>query len=186
MKINIVLIGFMGSGKSSVGEKLSHNLNMDFLDMDLRIQEKLGVNIQEIFKNKGEAYFRGEELQLTQEIEGQSNVVIATGGGVVLQPECINLLSKNGVIFYLKCSLDTIFKRVQGKEMRPLYDHQNLEEFKRLFQSRLKLYEVGVNYIINSDEQSIENICTEIIKIVKKNNYWTNSIHSYSSGCNPY
>lgn len=167
MKKNIVLIGFMGSGKSSVGEKLSHILNMEFLDMDLRIQEKLGLNIQEIFKIKGEKFFREKELQLSQEIEGQSNVVIATGGGIVLQPACIHLLSKNGVIFYLKCSLDTLIKRVNDKEIRPLYNRQDPEDFYKLYQFRLKLYEESCNFSINSEDQSIENICAEIVKIVE-------------------
>ncbi len=157
----------MGSGKSSVGEKLSHILDMDFLDMDSRIQEKLRLNIQEIFKIKGERFFREEELLLTQEIEGQSNIVIATGGGIILQPGCIHRLSKNGVIFYLKSSLDTLIKRIHDKEIRPLYNHQNLEDFNELYQFRLKLYEDSCDFVINSEDQSIENICAEIVKIIE-------------------
>jgi shikimate kinase len=168
MQANIILIGFMGSGKSVIGKRLSEKLKMEYLDMDERIQEKLDMTMNEIFKLRGETFFRREELLLLQQIQADSNMVIATGGGIILQRDCMDILSNMGIIFYLKCSFKSINQRIRNENTRPLYNHQNLGRFRKLYKSRLKLYEKNGDYVIDTDGKEVEKICSEIEFIFKK------------------
>ena len=171
MKSNIVLIGFMGSGKSSVGKILSQLMNKNFLDMDEYIQQNSKMTIQEIFHDLGESFFRAKEHHLVKELDSESNLVIATGGGVVLDQRNMDLLSKRGIIVYLKCDFDTIVQRIKTENNRPLFTLENLAEFEHVFASRIHLYEESAHFTIDVKGKSIELIATEIAQVLKKKSY---------------
>ncbi|MBI4682829.1 MAG: 3-dehydroquinate synthase [Nitrospirae bacterium] len=152
--MKIVLTGFMGTGKTSVGKELSGILGYQFVDTDRLVEEKEGKPVSLIFKEKGEDYFRKLEQDTVKEVSMMRNVVIATGGGVIKNRKNVENLGKNGIIVWLKADPEIILKRVMtegGK--RPLLDvEEPLEEINKLLSERIKLYEqadtsVDTNYI---------------------------------------
>ncbi|MEE8328458.1 MAG: 3-dehydroquinate synthase [Thermodesulfovibrionia bacterium] len=140
--MKIVLTGFMGTGKSSVGKELSRRLGYPFIDTDHHIEEREGMPISLIFKKKGEDYFREVERSVVKQISQMSNVVIATGGGVIKNRENVDDLGRKGIIIWLKADPGIILRRVMlegGK--RPLLDvEEPLNEIKRLLAERQKIY----------------------------------------------
>jgi 3-dehydroquinate synthase len=152
--MKIVLTGFMGTGKTSVGKELARKLGYEFIDTDTLIEQKEGVPISIIFKKKGEEYFRALEQTMIKEVSQIRNVVIATGGGVIKNKKNVENLGRRGIIVWLKADPEIILKRVMtegGK--RPLLDvKEPLQEINKLLAERLKLYEqadtfVNTNYI---------------------------------------
>ncbi len=120
MKQNLILIGFMGSGKSTVGRELAKTLEMNFVDTDHYIENKENMKIKEIFALKGEKYFREIEAKYVKEISKMNNTVISTGGGVVASDTNIMLLKKSGFVIYLDCTVECIYQRVSRRNTRPL------------------------------------------------------------------
>jgi 3-dehydroquinate synthase len=152
--MKIVLTGFMGTGKTSVGKELSRQLGYRFIDTDVLIEEREGKPISLIFKDKGEAYFRKLEQATVEEVSKIRNVVIATGGGIIKNRKNVENLGRRGIIVWLKADPEIILKRVMtegGK--RPLLDvKEPLEEINKLLSERLPLYRqadtsVDTNYI---------------------------------------
>jgi len=147
--MKIVLTGFMGTGKTSVGRELSRRLGYEFIDTDDLIEERERMPISLIFKKKGEEYFRKVERETVKEVSKRSDVVIATGGGVIKNPDNVNDLRRDGIIIWLKASPEIIMKRVMlegGK--RPLLEvDEPLKEIKRLLSERLKFYEQADTWI---------------------------------------
>ena len=125
---NIVLIGFMGSGKTSVGKKLSVDLKREFIDMDDYIVEKEGMSINEIFEKKGEAYFRGLEKELCQNFAEAKSKIIATGGGVIKNDANVENLKKGGTVIYLKSTPKQIAFNLRFDNTRPLLAGDNKEK----------------------------------------------------------
>src|SRR5690554_180913 len=117
---NIVLIGFMGTGKSTIGKRLAEKLNMKYIDIDQYIEDKHGMSISDIFSNKGEPYFRELEKEAAKELSNLTGTVIATGGGIVLNTENIENLRRNGIIICLKADVDTILRNTSSSHNRPL------------------------------------------------------------------
>src|SRR3989338_3633633 len=117
---NIVLIGFMGTGKTSVGKILASKLGRPVADVDQRIEERQKRKIREIFESEGEARFRAFEKEAVAEIASGEGVVITTGGGVVLDPANIAALKKNGILVALSATPETIHRRVKNARHRPL------------------------------------------------------------------
>ncbi len=164
MKTNIVLIGLMGCGKSTIGRKLSRHLNMAFIDVDDDIEQHYG-SIKNIFE-KGEEYFRDLESQRVESLSKRENTVIATGGGVVLRPSNIDALKKNGQIFYLKRPLDEILKTLDPSN-RPLLS-KGTEVLYALNKEREPLYLRYSDYVIDASDienaiSSISTICTKVL-----------------------
>ncbi|MBI5663840.1 MAG: 3-dehydroquinate synthase [Nitrospirae bacterium] len=152
--MKIVLTGFMGTGKTSVGKELSRMLGYQFVDTDKLIEEKEGKPVSLIFKEKGEDHFRKLEQDTVKEVSMMRNVVIATGGGVIKNRKNVENLGRNGIIVWLKAEPEIILKRVMtegGK--RPLLDvEEPLQEINNLLSARIKLYEqadtsIDTNYI---------------------------------------
>ena len=152
--MKIVLTGFMGTGKTSVGKALSHELGYEFVDTDVLIEKREGMAISLIFKKKGENYFREVEEATVEEVSRRSRVVIATGGGVIKNKKNVDNLGRRGIIIWLRADPGIILKRVMlegGK--RPLLDVQEpLDEINKLLSERLTLYQqadisVDTNYI---------------------------------------
>jgi shikimate kinase len=117
---NLVLVGFMGSGKSSVGREIAHRWGFRFLDTDTIIRNKYRKSIPEIFSLFGEPVFRNEENKALEELQDSRHAVIATGGGIVLQPRNHPLLRSLGIVVWLTASEDTIWERVSRNRNRPL------------------------------------------------------------------
>lgn len=166
--MNIVLTGMMGSGKSEVGRRLAKKLNMKFFDMDENLVKTTGMKINKIFKYRGESEFRRLERNLIRCICVLDNVVISTGGGVVLNRKNISDFRKKGTVVYLKAKPEVLFKRIKKAENRPLLKVDDpLFELKRIYRKRKKLYE-NCDFKIMTDSRGIDKVCAEIISKIKK------------------
>ena len=164
-KKNIVLIGMMGAGKSTIGHLLDERLKEFFyLDMDKEIEKLAQKHISEIFAQDGEEHFRMLEHQLIQKFSNYHNQVISTGGGIVENVENIKLLKKNGVIFYLSAKIDTLYERVSKTNNRPLLKHPNPKErIKELVKKREPYYKMA-DFEINTDNKDLVQIVQEILE----------------------
>jgi len=142
LNMNIVLTGFMATGKTEIGMSLAKKLNMNYIDTDCIIEEKENMPVREIFSSKGEKYFRDLECSVAVSSAGLDNCVISTGGGMVLRKENMDNLRKNAKIVNLYADVDKILERVTGKSDRPLLNVSNKrEEIVKLFESRKSCYE---------------------------------------------
>jgi len=152
----------MGTGKTMAGELISNELGLDFCDIDLMIEREQNLTVSDIFKNKGEVYFRELERQTVNNICNKSNLVIATGGGTLLDNENLRLLSKNGIIFCFKANIETIMRRLNDCTNRPLITNKN--NIKELYENRKDLYDKLPNQI-DTSRLSSEEIALQIIKL---------------------
>ncbi len=160
---NIVLVGFMGTGKTSVGKALAKKLKRCLVDVDRRIEEKEKRMIREIFEKEGEPYFRKLEAEVIREVCRQRGVVITTGGGAVLDPANVAALRESGILVCLSARPETIFKRVKNSEKRPLLPTgDKLAQIKKLLDAREPFYEMA-DHRIQTDEQSPEETAACII-----------------------
>ena len=135
----IFLVGFMCSGKTTVGKMLSERLGWEFLDVDEEIERKEGLSIPEIFEKKGEPYFRDLELRTLRELARRKKVVISTGGGLGANPEAMELMREKGLVVWLKVSYEEFMKRCGGDENRPLL-RLGEEKLKELLKERESVY----------------------------------------------
>ena len=163
-KDNIVLIGFMGSGKSTVGKALAKSLNMDFLDTDDYIEEKAGMTISDIFEKKGEEEFRRIETETLCELkESLANTIISTGGGMPLRSENARLLKETGKVFYLSASAGIIYDRVKDDTKRPLLMVDDpYGKICSMMKERKPLYEKACDYVIDTNSNDIDEIIEKI------------------------
>ena len=142
---NVVLIGFMGTGKTSVGRLLATRLGCAFHDLDKKIEERHGMSIPEMFAQHGEAYFRACEKDAVRAASARTNLVIATGGGTVKDAENVALLRANGILVALAADVDTILQRTQTRGKRPVLDGADAGDRRaavvRLLEERRHLYE---------------------------------------------
>jgi shikimate kinase len=170
-KPNIVLIGFMGAGKTSIGKILARKLNLELLETDELIQEKAGMSISQIFETAGEITFRELEIEAVKEISQKEHFVIASGGGVVLNSINIERLRQRAIIVYLYASEGEIVNRIkQDKNPRPLISEKNAETYvKELMKLRGPLYRHSADLIINTSNKDVELIAKNIISRLKKN-----------------
>jgi len=170
MKTSIALIGFMGTGKTVVGKALAEKLGKDFVEMDTLIEQKAGKPISEIFQQDGEIAFRELEIEVTSEVAGNKNQVIACGGGLVLNTINIDRLKKDSVIVYLTASPRVILKRVSddGGE-RPLLKASNkAEKIQELLKFRKPFYEQAADIRVNTSNLDVNSVAEQIINRVKR------------------
>ena len=171
--MNIILSGYMGSGKTEIGVTLSKNLTMKCIDLDQYIQDQEGFSINELFEKKGDIYFRKIESKYLREIVKKDNIILSLGGGTPCYHENHKIFnSNNNISFYLKYSRKKLSKRLFAiKKNRPLISNFNSEEkllefvSKHLFEREL-YYSMAKN-TINCDDQSIEGISKQIIETLK-------------------
>lgn len=164
MSDNIFLIGFMGSGKSTISRFLQKELNMKLVEMDARIVEEQGMSINDIFAEKGEDYFRNLESRLVLDLNSEGNTVVSCGGGVVIRPENVENMKQHGKIVYLSATPDTIYQRVKNSTERPILNgHMNVEYIAALMEKRRALYENAADIRIETDGKTKDEICKEII-----------------------
>ena len=169
MKKNIFLIGFMGCGKSTVANQLHKEYQMQILEMDEMIVEREGMNIPQIFSEKGEVYFRDSESKLLLEIQEGSNQVVSCGGGVVLREQNVITMKKNGKIVLLTAKPETILKRVANDDNRPLLKgRKTVEGISELMDQRRGRYEAAADIIVETDDKEIREICKEVIRKTKE------------------
>jgi shikimate kinase len=165
MHNNIVLIGFMGTGKSSVGLKLATRLKKDFVDMDREIENVSGMSINEIFRRYGERRFRSEESLMAKKLSQRGNLVIATGGGLVLVPENIAALRQNGVIVLLEARAEDIWARVNRKRgTRPmLKGAASVADIQKLLDHRADYYDCA-DISVNTSDKELDAVIREILQ----------------------
>ncbi len=163
---NIILIGFMGSGKTSVGKHLALRMGFDFLDTDVRIEQKERKTIPELFNSMGEEYFRTQETRLLEELMSSAEgIIVSTGGGMPLREENRELLKKTGFVVYLKASNETIVGRLQGDTTRPLLRGEELtKKVERLQGERMQAYMAAAHLTIDTDNLLPEELAEEILK----------------------
>lgn len=167
---NLVLFGFMGTGKSLIASKLQQILGLKLLDMDHLIEQRAQKSIDRIFAENGEPYFRELEKNIAEELSEKSDLIISTGGGVVLNEQNIRNLTKNGVCFCLNASPETIFNRVKNESHRPLLQTDNpLDSIKSILETRESCY-AKVQFQIDTNNKNPDEICSEIVKLFKVEN----------------
>ena len=138
---NIVLCGFMGCGKTTVGKKLAYRTGKTFVDTDTLIEERYGKTVSEIFEEKGESGFRAIETDICKELSQKNSLVISVGGGTLLNNENVNILSENGIIIFLDVPLFIIQTRLKYDQKRPLLQREDRQSFvAQLYQKRLPAY----------------------------------------------
>ena len=165
---NIILIGFMGCGKSTVGIKLSYRLRRALEDTDKLIEKEEGRMISEIFATDGEAYFRNLETEcLKKLIQTTDGKIISVGGGLPIREENHALLKELGTVIYLRATSETIYDRVKHDTTRPLLQGDNPQEkISTLLQERTPIYEQAADFVIDVDNKDFEMILDEIEKVV--------------------
>lgn len=166
---NIVLIGFMGTGKSSVGKRLSSQLRMRYVDIDSIIEQDSQRLITDIFEEDGEDYFRKLESEAVNNVSNYDNHVISTGGGVVLRESNISRLKENGVVFCLTATPEEIFKRVSHHTHRPLLQTPDAMDTIRTMLSERKPYYEKADYMIHTTGRTFDEIISHIKGIFYRN-----------------
>ena len=160
--MKIILIGFMGSGKTTVANILAKKLNLEVIEMDQLILTKSGRNsISEIFSLDGERHFRNLETIAVKEISELNNAIISTGGGIVMKKRNLEHL-KNGTIFFLKTSFEILEKRLRKDDTRPLF--KDKIKAKKLFNLRKNIYEKWADQTILTDKKSIDEVVNNLLK----------------------
>ena len=163
-KKNIVLIGMMGSGKSSIGKILSKKLELDFIDIDEKIEEIEKKNISKIFKKYGESYFRKKEEEISITCLKLKNKIISLGGGGYINSNIRKQSLKSSIPIWLSWKHETLINRIKNSKKRPLAMKLNLSEIKKLIIERSKIYNSS-KYKINCDKYNKYQIVEKIIKI---------------------
>lgn len=169
-KNNIVLIGFMGCGKSTVGRKLANAFSFEFADTDAMIEEAYGKTISKMFEEDGEEYFRNAETELLRKLSTDAEgLILATGGGMPMREENAALLREIGTVVFLDAKIETILERLQNDTGRPLADGEDREKRLRpLFEKRLPVYREAADYILDTEGKSFYGMIEEIENVVGK------------------
>ena len=162
----IILIGPMGSGKTSVGYHLADVLKRDFFDIDQELIERTGVSINHIFDIEGESGFRHRETDILAKLCALDNIVLATGGGIVIRAENRALLRKSGVVIYLYSSIECLTKRLKHSSSRPLLENvpDKIKSITDIFNQRKHLYESAADITINTSHKKLHAIINDIKK----------------------
>ena len=169
--MNLILCGMMGAGKTTVGIKIAELTGRRWYDTDGCIVDKHG-KISDIFEYYGEAHFRKLETEVVKELVKQDELIISSGGGLVLKEENNKLLQENGKIIFLRASLETLLKRLKLDGTRPVLQTsaENIKErLVKLLEERTPIYEHVADYIVDVDGKTPEEIAKEIVEILKTN-----------------
>ena len=156
---NVFLVGMMGAGKTSVAKLLARQLRKEFVDSDQEIERRTGVRVAVIFDIEGEAGFRAREASVMRELTARRGIVLATGGGAVLREDNRRALSENGVVVYLRATVDELWHRTRQDKSRPLLraadPHAKLTE---IYRDRDPLYREVADLIVDTGSQSMKNL----------------------------
>lgn len=166
----VILIGFMGAGKTTVGMALSKRDNIPLVDTDQRIIEKAGMSISEIFARKGEEAFRQIESQVLSELLDQKNpIVVSVGGGLPLKEENRRMLKRIGTVIYLKVRPETVLERLKGDTTRPLLaGPDEKQKVRELLEKRGPIYQEAADLVLCVDGKSVEEIVGELEERIRE------------------
>ncbi|MEO1766487.1 shikimate kinase AroK [Thiobacter aerophilum] len=160
---NLFLVGPMGAGKTTVGRALARHLQKTFIDADQELERHTGVRIPVIFELEGEEGFRRREADLLRELVSRRDIVLATGGGAVLREENRAALAANGIVIYLKASVDDLWARTRHDRNRPLLQTADPRaKLAELLQQRDPLYREIADIVVTSGQQSVHQVVREI------------------------
>jgi shikimate kinase len=165
---NIFLVGLMGAGKTTVGRLLAKHLHKTFVDSDHEIEQRTGVNIPLIFELEGEAGFRAREAAMIEELTGRRGIVLATGGGAVLDQRNRENLRRNGTVIYLRAGLDDLWQRTRHDRNRPLLQTADPRaRLGELFAQRDPLYREVADIVVDTGEQSVHSLVRQLEQQLK-------------------
>lgn len=168
---NIALLGFMGSGKTTIGQQLAQKVGWQFMDTDDLIEEKTSLSISLIFERWGEEHFRSLEKVVLEEVASKKNIILATGGGLPAQEDNWQILREHFLTIFLQVDFSILYQRIKGDSRRPLLSqHSTPQELEKLYQKRLIYYERS-DVIINGN-RSEEEIVEEILYHEKISSLW--------------
>lgn len=163
MKRNIVLCGFMATGKSSVGKRLAEILGREFLDLDALIEAEEGMPISQIFARKGEPAFRALESRMVERVAERSGCVIAAGGGAILNPKNFETLKRSGVVVVLEADADTVLSRIGDGEDRPLLRVADKRtRIRELMEQRKEAYAMA-DFAVDTSHLGIEEVALQLV-----------------------
>jgi shikimate kinase len=170
--MNIVLIGYRGTGKTAVGKALSKRLGRPFYDADAYLEQKLGKTISNMVSAEGWPFFRAREKEVIGEIAAKDDCVIATGGGAVMDKDNVACLRSKGAFVLLKADTDTMIQRIQGDEMssqqRPeLLGGDIYEETERLLKERMPIYEEVADFSVDTSNLAIDEVAEQIVQYLQ-------------------
>lgn len=167
IKKNLVLLGMMGAGKTRIGKYVAGKLQVNFFDIDKLIEKKNEMKIAEIFKTKGEAYFRKEEESVTLKYLDKNRSIISLGGGGFINNKIRKKVLSKCISVWLNVSLETIYKRLKNSKKRPLINNNNQNDINKILIERKKIYSLA-NHEVNCDNLNINQISDKIIKLYEK------------------
>ncbi|HHT9111270.1 MAG TPA: shikimate kinase [Candidatus Brocadiaceae bacterium] len=170
--MNIILIGFRGTGKTSIGRILGRELDMKFTDADEYLEKREGKTIKDIFAEGGEKLFRDIEVQVIAELSLLNNTIIATGGGAVLRGENVRRLKKHGIMILLDADVDTVYKRISKdihtQQRRPsLTNRDTYEEIEYLLAYRRPIYDRIADFVVETTHGSPREVARKIISFIR-------------------
>ncbi|OGJ44332.1 hypothetical protein A2272_01420 [Candidatus Peregrinibacteria bacterium RIFOXYA12_FULL_33_12] len=162
--MNLSLIGLRGSGKTTLGKFLAKKLNKKFVDLDEEIEKGANSKIPEIVEKHGWNYFRNLESEICAKFAKEKNLVIATGGGIVLKDENIKNLKQNGKIIFIKCPIELCANRIKNSQNRPSLTGKNfIDEFQEIWEQRKEKYEKAADFVLEDNgEKSLEDLISPI------------------------
>jgi len=166
---NLFLVGPMGAGKTTIGRFLADNLNLEFIDLDAEIEARCGANIPWIFDVEGEAGFRKRESRLLEEITDKSGVLLATGGGAVLDEGNREMLRQRGYVAYLSASVEQLLERTANDRNRPLLQVDNPREvIEKLIEERDPLYREVADLVVVTEKRKPQVVAEDIVAEVRQ------------------
>ncbi|MDP2143139.1 MAG: shikimate kinase [Gallionella sp.] len=171
---NLILVGMMGSGKTTIGRTLAKHLDKIFVDSDEEVQQRTGVTIPHIFDIEGEAGFRLRESAAISELMKRDNMVLATGGGAILAEQNRDMLRQNGIVVYLRANVHDLWVRTRHDRNRPLLQTDDPRaKLTELFEQRDPLYQQAADIVVQSGKQSVQALMLHLvdeIEAFRKNN----------------
>ncbi|WP_338750063.1 shikimate kinase [Bacillus sp. FJAT-52991] len=173
----IFITGFMGAGKTTIGKLLAAQLHVPVIDTDVYIEQQEGTAISEIFRHKGEAYFREAETAVLQKLCTNERKLVTTGGGIIMKEKNRQLMKQHGSVIFLEADLAVIFDRLKDDTSRPLIQNQEQSRIQQLYEKRLPLYKEAADFIIHTTNQTAEQVAEEVIQRLKlERNGETNTV----------
>ena len=156
---NLFLVGLMGAGKTTVGKLLAKHLGKQFIDSDHEIERRTGIKVHLIFELEGEAGFRAREVAIIEELTQQENIVLATGGGAILQAENREALHNRGTVIYLRANVEDLWRRTRHDKSRPLLQTENPRaRLQQLLSQRDPLYRETAHLVVDTGEQNVQKL----------------------------
>jgi shikimate kinase len=169
--VNIVLIGYRGTGKSTVGKVLATRLGRELVSTDKEIVKRAGRSIPEIVAEHGWEHFRDMESQVCKDLAGRDNLVIDAGGGAILRQQNVDVFKRKGTLCWLTASVNTIAKRIGGDTQRPSLTGKKsfVEEIQEVLEERIPKYQAAADHIIPTDGRSIEQLVENLLSVLGSN-----------------